>query len=42
MGYQLPEKNRKAGADLRGKLQEIGILRESGHAGTSTVLWWFR
>jgi DNA primase len=31
LGYRLPEKNRKAGAELRGKLQEIGILRESGH-----------
>jgi len=31
LGYCLPEKNRKAGAELRGKLQEIGILRASGH-----------
>ncbi|MCD9460955.1 CHC2 zinc finger domain-containing protein, partial [Marinibactrum halimedae] len=31
LGYHLPEKNRKAGKELRGKLQEIGILRESGH-----------
>ncbi|GAB2191565.1 hypothetical protein MAH1_31780 [Sessilibacter sp. MAH1] len=31
LGYRLPEKNRKAGAELRGKLQEIGILRNSGH-----------
>ncbi|MEJ2416554.1 MAG: CHC2 zinc finger domain-containing protein [Exilibacterium sp.] len=31
LGYRLPEKNRKADAELRGKLQEIGILRESGH-----------
>jgi DNA primase catalytic core len=31
LGYCLPEKNRKAGAELRGKLQEIGILRDSGH-----------
>lgn len=29
--YRLPAKNRKAGAELRGKLQGIGILRESGH-----------
>nr|NIM16408.1 DNA primase [Candidatus Aminicenantes bacterium]NIN22562.1 DNA primase [Candidatus Aminicenantes bacterium]NIN46331.1 DNA primase [Candidatus Aminicenantes bacterium]NIN89172.1 DNA primase [Candidatus Aminicenantes bacterium]NIO85660.1 DNA primase [Candidatus Aminicenantes bacterium] len=29
--YRLPEKNRKAGAEIRGKLQELGILRESGH-----------
>jgi DNA primase len=31
LGYRLPEKNRKAGAELRGKLQEIGVLRASGH-----------
>lgn len=31
LAYRLPEKNRKAGAELRGKLQEIGILRSSGH-----------
>ena len=31
LGYRLPEKNRKAGSELRGKLQEIGILRDSGH-----------
>lgn len=31
LGYRLPEKNRQAGADLRGRLQEIGLLRESGH-----------
>ena len=31
LGYRLPEKNRKAGAELRGQLQEIGILRSSGH-----------
>lgn len=31
LGYRLPEKNRKAGAELRGKLQDIGILRDSGH-----------
>ena len=29
--YRLPEKNRKAGAEIRGQLQEIGILRKSGH-----------
>ena len=27
----LPEKNRQAGAELRGRLQRLGILRESGH-----------
>lgn len=31
LGYRLPEKNRKAGAEIRGRLQELGILRESGH-----------
>jgi DNA primase catalytic core len=32
LGLTLPEKNRKAGADLRGRLQRLGILRaESGH-----------
>lgn len=31
LGYRLPEKNRKAGAELRGQLQDIGILRTSGH-----------
>ena len=31
LGYHLPEKNRKAGAEQRGLLQAIGILRESGH-----------
>jgi len=31
LGYRLPEKNRKAGAEMRGRLQELGILRESGH-----------
>ena len=31
LGYRLPAKNRAAGADLRGRMQKIGILRESGH-----------
>jgi DNA primase len=31
LGYQLPEKQFKAGKEIRGQLQEIGILRESGH-----------
>lgn len=31
LAYRLPEKNRKAGAEIRGKLQEVGILRDSGH-----------
>jgi hypothetical protein len=29
--YRLPERNRKAGAEIRGKLHELGILRKSGH-----------
>ncbi|MFZ5699353.1 MAG: CHC2 zinc finger domain-containing protein [Pseudomonadota bacterium] len=31
LGLRLPEKNRKAGAELRSRLQRLGILRESGH-----------
>lgn len=31
LGYYLPQKNRQAGVELRGKLQEIGILRDTGH-----------
>jgi DNA primase len=31
LGYRLPEKNRVAGAELRGRLEKAGILRESGH-----------
>lgn len=31
LAYRLPQKNRKAGAELRGRLQALGILRESGH-----------
>jgi DNA primase catalytic core len=31
LGYRLPAKNRAAGAEMRGRLQKIGILRESGH-----------
>jgi DNA primase len=31
LGYRLPARNVKAGADLKGRLQQIGILRESGH-----------
>lgn len=31
LGYRLPEKNRKDGATLRGRLQALGILRDSGH-----------
>ncbi len=31
LGYRLPQKNRKAGKAIRGELQAIGILRETGH-----------
>src|SRR5580658_4057587 len=31
LGYRLPQKNRVEGAAMRGQLQRIGILRESGH-----------
>jgi DNA primase len=31
LGYRLPEKNRRAGAEIRGQLQKLGIFRESGH-----------
>jgi len=31
LGYRLPAKNRQEGAAIRGRLQELGILRESGH-----------
>jgi len=31
LGYRLPEKNRKAGSVLRGRLQRLGILKSSGH-----------
>ncbi len=31
LGYRLPEKNRVSGAEMRGRLQRLGILRESGH-----------
>jgi DNA primase catalytic core len=31
LAYRLPSMNRKAGAEIRGQLQRIGILRESGH-----------
>ncbi|MFS8064482.1 MAG: toprim domain-containing protein, partial [Luteimonas sp.] len=31
LGYQLPAKSVKAGAELKGRLQGIGILRETGH-----------
>ncbi len=31
LGYRLPIKQVKAGAEVRGALQRIGVLRESGH-----------
>jgi len=31
LGLRLPEKNRKAGADMRGRLEAIGVYRQSGH-----------
>jgi DNA primase catalytic core len=31
LGYRLPAKNRQAGADIRGRLQRLGVLGSSGH-----------
>jgi len=31
LGYRLPSSNTKAGADLRGRLEVLGIMRASGH-----------
>jgi hypothetical protein len=31
LGYRLPEKNRAQGAAVRGQLQRLGVVRESGH-----------
>ncbi|UUZ57409.1 hypothetical protein LP419_38600 [Massilia sp. H-1] len=31
LGLRLPEKNRKAGAEIRARLEKVGIYRESGH-----------
>ena len=31
LGYRLPMKNRQAGAEIRGQLQNLGVLRKSGH-----------
>jgi len=31
LGYRLPRSNRVSGAELRGRLQKLGIYRESGH-----------
>ncbi len=31
LGYRLPASTRQAGAELRGRLQKLGLYRESGH-----------
>ncbi len=31
LGYRLPAMNRKAGAEIRTRLQKLGVLRDSGH-----------
>src|SRR5262249_18521045 len=31
LGYRLPASNRAAGAELRGRLQKLGVYRETGH-----------
>jgi hypothetical protein len=31
LGYRLPMANRKAGAEIRGRLQRLGVYRTSGH-----------
>ncbi|MGA2191715.1 MAG: CHC2 zinc finger domain-containing protein [Steroidobacteraceae bacterium] len=31
LGYRLPQKNRLEGAEIRGRLQRLGVLRETGH-----------
>ena len=31
LGLRLPEKNRKDGAEVRARLQRVGLLRDSGH-----------
>lgn len=31
LGLRLPHKNRQAGADIRARLQKIGLLRDTGH-----------
>ena len=38
LGYRLPARNRQAGAALRGRLQRLGVLRESGHEHLSGSL----
>ena len=31
LGYRLPSSDRREGAELRGRLQALGVIRESGH-----------
>ncbi len=31
LGYRLPRSNRVSGAEMRGRLQKLGVYRESGH-----------
>jgi hypothetical protein len=31
LAYRLPQKNRQTGAEVRGRLQKLGVLRDSGH-----------
>ncbi len=31
LGLRLPDKNRDAGADIRARLQSVGVLRDTGH-----------
>ena len=38
LGYRLPAKNRQAGAEIRGRLQRLGVLRSSGHEHLSGSL----
>jgi len=40
LGYRLPHKNRQTGAELRGRLQKLGLFRESGrvHFNGSVVI----
>lgn len=38
LGLRLPEKTRKAGADIRTRLQRVGLYRESGHEHLSGSL----
>jgi DNA primase catalytic core len=38
LGYRLPAKTKQAGAQLRGRLQRLGVLRDSGHEHLSGSL----